>query len=240
VITALDSRPVVAYVAEQSAAHNSGIGLGNIILSVNGQNTVDPETCAQMIRNAPRPMNLRCYVPPMMNLTLDEGTHSVKYDTKDLEAPGSSVEWKRKYVVVGGIVTKPWMMNMFYRKKDYDIAVKEAHAGHKISVKVKQFDLRGARIILKGRDGKPNWVDYPSERKPWYYITILPRKGYPIKISSESLDELEPVYSAVRRFVRKDMEARQQYQMGRSSNNNYGGRRGSGMNVYDQRNDYYR
>jgi len=232
--------------------------LGHIILSVNGQNTADPETCAQMIRNAPRPMNLRCYVPPAMNLTLDEGTHLVKYDTKDLEAPGSSVEWKRKYVVVGGIVTKPWMMNMFYRKRDYDIAVKEAHAGHKISVKVKQFDLRGARIILKGRDGKPNWVDYPSERKPWYYITILPRKGYPIKISSESLDELEPVYSPVRRFVRKDMEARQEYQMGRSSYNknygsrkgsgsdvrssynNYGGRKGSGSDVFGQRNDYSR
>ena len=92
-------------------------------------------------------------------------------------------------------------------QKDYDTAVEEAHAGRKISVKVKQFDLRGARIILKGRDGKPNWVDYPSERKPWYYITVLPDKGYPIKISSDSLEDLEPVYSAVRRLVRKDMDA---------------------------------
>jgi len=137
----------------------------------------------------------------------------VKYDTKGLEAPGGAMEWKRKYVVIGGIVTKPWMMNMFYAKKDYDTAVKEAHAGHKISVKVKQFDLRGARIILKGRDGKPNWVNYPSERRQWYYITILPDKGYPIKISSESLEDLEPVYAAVRRFVRKDMESRYSYHM---------------------------
>lgn len=213
VIKALASRPVVAYVAENSAAYNSGIHLGHVILSVNGHPTEDPEFCAKMIRNAPRPMTIRCWVPPAMELTLNEGRHLVKYDTKDLEAPNSSVEWKRKYIVVGGIVTKPWMMNMFYRKKDYDIAVKEAHAGHKISVKVKQFDLRGARIILKGKDGKPNWVDYPSERKPWYYITILPSKGYPIKISSESLEELEPVYSAIRRFVRKDMEARYQYRM---------------------------
>lgn len=213
VIDALASRPVVAYVAENSAAHNSGVHLGHVILSVNGHEISDPEYCANMIRSVPRPMNLRCYVPPRMELTLNEGRHLVKYDTKDLEAPKISVEWKRKYVVVGGIVTKPWMMNMFYRKSDYDIAVKEAHAGHKISVKVKQFDLRGARIILKGKDGKPNWIDYPSERKPWYYITILPNKGYPIKISSESLEELEPVYSAVRRFVRKDMEARYQYRM---------------------------
>jgi len=227
IIEALATRPVVAYVAENSAAFNSGVHLGHIILSVNGHTTTDPEFCANMIRNAPRPMNLRCYVPPSMELTINEGRHMVKYDTKDLEAPKSSVEWKRKYVVVGGIVTKPWMMNMFYRKKDYDIAVKEAHAGHKVSVKVKQFDLRGARIILKGRDGKPNWVDYPSERKPWYYITILPNKGYPIKISSDSLEELEPVYSAVRRFVRKDMEANYQYRMDAGLGGG-GGRRGSG------------
>lgn len=99
-------------------------------------------------------------------------------------------------------------------QKDYDTAVKEAHAEHKLTVKVKQFDLRGARIILKGRDGKPNWVDYPNERKARYYITILPNKGYPIKISAPTLEELEPVYSAVRRFVRKDMEGRPgQYRM---------------------------
>lgn len=119
-------------------------------------------------------------------------------------------------------------------QKDYDIAVKEAHAGHKISVKVKQFDLRGARIILKGQDGRPNWVDYPSERRPWYYITILPKKGYPIKISSESLEELEPVYSAVRRFLRKDMEASYQYQVEESFG--HGRTRGRGRGGTKSRN----
>jgi len=144
-----------------------------------------------------------------------------------MEAPKSSMEWKKKYVVVGGIVTKPWMMNMFYRKKDYDTAVKEAHAGHKLTVKVKQFDLRGARIILKGRDGKPNWVDYPNERKARYYITILPNKGYPIKISAPTLEELEPVYSAVRRFVRRDMESKYQYRM----EENFGNDRAPALNA---------
>ena len=116
VTKALASRPVVAYVAENSAAYNSGIDLGHIIVSVNGQEANDPEACANIIRNAARPMNLRCYVPPEMQLTVSEGKHLVKYDVKDLEAPKTSMEWKRKYVVVGGIVTKPWMMNMFYRK----------------------------------------------------------------------------------------------------------------------------
>merc|ERR1711957_73754 len=241
VVKALASRPVVAYVADNSAAHNSGIQLGHIILSVNGHEATDPEACASMIRNAARPMNLRCYVPPAMELTISDGRHMVKYDTKDVEAPRSSGEWKRKFVVVGGIVTKPWMMNMFYRKKDYDVAVKEAHAGNKISVKVKQFDLRCARIVLKGGDGKPNWIGYPTERKPWYYITVLPNKGYPIKISSTSLEELEPVYSAIRRFVKKDMESNYQLQVEQSFGDGMGGRRGrderSKSGGFDQFND---
>ena len=116
VIDALAHRPVVAYVAEDSAAHNAGVHMGHVVLAVNGHDVKDPEYCAKMIRNAPRPMTLSCYVPPDMELTVNEGMHLVKYDTKDLEAPGSGVEWKRKYVVVGGIVTKPWMMNMFYKK----------------------------------------------------------------------------------------------------------------------------
>ena len=61
-------------------------------------------------------------------------------------------------------------------------------------------------MILRGKDGKPDIVKYHASI--WHYITILPAKGYPIKISSESLDELEPVYRAVRRFIRKDMENR--------------------------------
>ena len=78
---------------------------------------------------------------------------------------------------------------------------------------MKQFDLRGARIILNGKDGKPNIVDYTAERRPWYYITIMPAKGYPIKISADSLEKLEPVYASIRKFIRQDMEARYQYRM---------------------------
>ena len=116
IIEALGSRPVVSYVAEDSAANNAGVHLGHVILSVNGQDIQDPEQCANVIRNAPRPMNIRCYIPPDLELTLNEGRHLVKYDTKGVTAPASGVEWKRKYVVMGGIVSKPYMMNMFYRK----------------------------------------------------------------------------------------------------------------------------
>merc|ERR1711862_757809 len=183
---------------------------GHIILQVNGENVTDPENCAYIIRNAQRPVNLRCYVPPNLNLTVSKGTHMVKYgvSTKEIFASKGAGDWKKKFVTVGGILAKPWLMNMYYNKREYDIAVKQAHADQKISVKVKQFDLRGAHIILKGRDGRPDWVNYKTERRPWYYFTILPNKGYPIKIAAESLEQLEPVYAAVRKFVRKDTEDR--------------------------------
>ena len=216
VIEAFGQRPVVAYVAEESAAYNAGVLLGHIVMEVNGEAVSNPEMCATAIRNAPRPLVLRCFAPPDLELTCSEGHHRVKYDVNNLDAPATSMEWKTKYVLVGGIVTKPWMMSMFYKKSDYDIAVKEAHAGQQISVKVKQFDLRGARVVLKGMDGMPNRVNYSDQGKPWYWISIVPNKGYPIKISSESPEGLEPIYAAVRRFVKKDMEARYTSKMSES------------------------
>ena len=239
VIASLGNRPVVSYIAADSAAFNAGVHVGHVVLQVNGSDVSDPEGTANAIREASRPMTLRCYIPPHLKLTVCEGKHKVKYDSRDMFAPCTAIEWKTKYITIGGIVAKPWMMNMYYNKvsfaclrqipasmilhdaelersspvpthlqRDYDIAVKESHARRRISVKIKQFDLRGARIVVKHKDGKPNLVDYKTERKPWFYFTILPEKGYPIKISSESLEGLEPVYAAVRKFVRKDMEDR--------------------------------
>ena len=94
--------------------------------------------------------------------------------------------------------------------------MKETHTRQKVSVKIKQFDLRGAKIILRNMDGKPNWINYPGEPTPWHYFTILPRRGYPIKISSESLEELEPVYRAVRSYLQKDAALKNEHaqQMG--------------------------
>jgi hypothetical protein len=116
VIDAMKSRPIVAYVAENSAAYNAGVHLGHCILSVNGVEVSNPDECANVIRSADRPMNLRGYVMPELEVQLAEGKHMVKYDKKDMGAPSSQMEWKEKYVVIGGIVAKPWVMNM-YRSK---------------------------------------------------------------------------------------------------------------------------
>ena len=119
VIDSMASRPIVAYVAENSAAYNSGIHLGHCILSVNGVEVSNPEECAEAIRSASRPMNIRGYVMPELEVSLAEGKHMVKYDKKDLGAPTTTMEWKEKYVVVGGIVAKPWVLNMYRSKVSF-------------------------------------------------------------------------------------------------------------------------
>lgn len=116
VIDSLKSRPIVAYVTENSAAYNAGVHLGHCILSINGTEVSDPDECADVIRNASRPMNIRGYVMPELEVSLAEGKHTVKYDKKEMRAPSSTLEWKEKYVVVGGIVAKPFVLNM-YRSK---------------------------------------------------------------------------------------------------------------------------
>jgi hypothetical protein len=55
------------------------------------------------------------YVPDT-TVVVAEGEHMVKYDTRDTSAPNSAKDWKPKYVVIGGIIAQPWMMNM-YRSK---------------------------------------------------------------------------------------------------------------------------
>ena len=84
--------------------------------------------------------------------------------------------------------------------------MKETHTRQKISVKIKQFDLTGAKIILRNKEGRPNTVNYPGEPTPWHYFTILPRRGCPIKISSPTLEDLEPVYRAVCSFIQRDLD----------------------------------
>ena len=53
---------------------------------------------------------------PNTTVVVAEGEHMVKYNTKDTGAPNSAKDWKPKYVVIGGIIAQPWMMNM-YRSK---------------------------------------------------------------------------------------------------------------------------
>lgn len=114
-IEAMGTRPIVSYVAKNSAAYNSGIMLGHTILEVNGQPVTDAVQCAELIRVSPRPLNVRCF-NPNFEVVLSENKHLVKYDTLDMEAPRSSNEWKMKYVVVGGIVAQDFMVNMYYSK----------------------------------------------------------------------------------------------------------------------------
>lgn len=219
IVDGLNERPVVAFIVEGSSARSAGVELGHVLLKVNGVDVKNPKEASRLIKEGPRPLPLMFYVPNT-DVVVAEGEHMVKYDTKETTAPNSSKDWKPKYVVCGGIIAQPWMMNMYRSKSEYDIAVIETQARRPVSVKVKQFSLQGARIQNDWQG--PQMVKYKNKLHPWKYIVCLPVARNPIKISSPNLAQLKPVHEGIRRVL-----LAQQRSGGRSS----GGRnRNSGAN----------
>ena len=115
ILDALDERPVVAFIVEGSSARSAGVELGHVLLKVNGIDVKNPKEASRLIKEGPRPLPLLFYVPEN-TVVVAEGEHMVKYNTKDVGAPNSAKDWKPKYIVIGGIIAQPWMMNM-YRSK---------------------------------------------------------------------------------------------------------------------------
>lgn len=114
-VDSLLERPVVAFIVEGSSARAAGVELGHVLLKVNGTDVKSPKEASRLIKEGPRPLPLLFYVPNTEVVTA-EGEHMVKYDTRETTAPNSAKDWKPKYVVIGGIIAQPWMMNM-YRSK---------------------------------------------------------------------------------------------------------------------------
>jgi len=115
IVDALEERPVVAFIVEGSSARSAGVELGHVLLKVNGIDVKNPKEASRLIKEGPRPLPLLFYVPDT-NVVVAEGEHMVKYDARETTAPNSAKDWKPKYVVIGGIIAQPWMMNM-YRSK---------------------------------------------------------------------------------------------------------------------------
>ena len=114
-VEALEDRPVVAFIVEGSSARSAGVELGHVLLKVNGIDVKNPKEASRLIKEGPRPLPLLFYVPDTP-VVVAEGEHMVKYNTKETSAPNSAKDWKPKYVVIGGIIAQPWMINM-YRSK---------------------------------------------------------------------------------------------------------------------------
>ena len=115
IVDGLAERPVVAFIVEGSSARAAGVELGHVLLKVNGVDVKNPKEASRLIKEGPRPLPLLFYVPNT-DVVVAEGEHMVKYDTRETTAPNSAKDWKPKYVVIGGIIAQPWMMNM-YRSK---------------------------------------------------------------------------------------------------------------------------
>ena len=206
-VSAIGNRATVGHVFEGSAAEAAGLGLGDVLLRVNGQDAGDPEEATHLFKTCQRPLNLECWSPPAEHVRpiVWEGKHMVKYDDKATYAPQSKWEWKPKYVVVGGVVASPLQVNMYRSKAEYDTAVKEVQSGQtRVSVKVKQFSLVNADILL-GRNGRPRTVDYPEE---WHYFVIVPVEGFPIRIASTTIERLTPLLTGCKRAL-EDAEVQQ-------------------------------
>eukprot|EP00522_Entomoneis_paludosa_P018335 CAMPEP_0172451460 /NCGR_PEP_ID=MMETSP1065-20121228/9503_1 /TAXON_ID=265537 /ORGANISM="Amphiprora paludosa, Strain CCMP125" /LENGTH=631 /DNA_ID=CAMNT_0013203421 /DNA_START=120 /DNA_END=2015 /DNA_ORIENTATION=+ len=198
IVDSLNERPVVAFIVEGSSARSAGVELGHVLLKVNGVDVKNPKEASRLIKEGPRPLPLLFYVPNT-EVVVAEGEHMVKYDTRETTAPNSAKDWKPKYVVIGGIIAQPWMMNMYRSKSEYDIAVIETQARRPVSVKVKQFSLQGARIQNDWQG--PQMVKYKNKLHPWKYIVVLPVARNPIKISSPNLASLKPVHEGIRRVL---------------------------------------
>jgi PDZ domain len=121
-VDALAERPVVAFIVEGSSARSAGVELGHVLLKVNGVDVKNPKDASRLIKEGPRPLPLLFYVPPA-DVVVAEGEHMVKYDTRDTTAPNSAKDWKPKYVVIGGIIAQPWMMNMYRSKVRNDFRI---------------------------------------------------------------------------------------------------------------------
>jgi len=195
---ALGERPVVSFIVEGSSARSAGVELGHVLLKVSGVDVRNPKDASRLIKEGPRPLPLLFYVPNT-TVVVAEGEHMVKYDTSQTSAPNSHKDWKPKYVVIGGIIAQPWMINMYRSKSEYDIAVIETQARRPVSVKVKQFSLQGARIQNDWQG--PQMVKYKNQLHPWKFVVVLPVVGNPIKISSPNLSALKPVHEGIRRYL---------------------------------------
>jgi len=220
IVDALTERPVVAFIVEGSSARSAGVELGHVLLKVNGVDVRNPKEASRLIKEGPRPLPLMFYVPNT-DVVVAEGEHMVKYDTKETTAPNSSKDWKPKYVVIGGIIAQPWMMNMYRSKSEYDIAVIETQARRPVSVKVKQFSMQGARIQNDWQG--PQMVKYKNKLHPWKYIVCLPVARNPIKISSPNLAQLKPVHEGIRRVLLAQQRSGGRSGGGRNRNGNGNG-----------------
>jgi len=198
IIDGLFDRPVAGFIAEGSSARTDGVKLGHVLVKVNGVEVKNRTQAHRLVKDGPRPLPLQFYVPDT-EIVVAEGEHMVKYDSKTTDSPNSSKEWKPKYVVIGGVLAQPWMMNMYRSKVEYDRAVKDKQSKRHISVKVKRFSLKGANILHGWEDLQ--MVKYKNEPNAWHYFVVIPAEGKPIKISSMDPGELKGVHDGIKRAL---------------------------------------
>ena len=119
-ITILKKRPVVSFTVEGSPACHAGIQLGSVLIKVNGYPVEDSIHAMQLIKSVKeRPLSLLFYRPEV-KLCITEGVYFTYYDSLDCKVPFYESQWKMKYVVIGGVISKPWFLSMYCSKVSFD------------------------------------------------------------------------------------------------------------------------
>mmetsp|Transcript_50802 Transcript_50802/g.61227 ORF Transcript_50802/g.61227 Transcript_50802/m.61227 type:complete len:339 (+) Transcript_50802:6-1022(+) len=197
-IESIGDLPVVAFVFQNSAARRSGVGVGHVLIRIDDEEVYRSKDVAVLMKNRGRPVTCEFYIPNT-EIVKAEGPALVQYDVKTTKVPTRLKDWKFKYVVVGGIISQPFFLRMYQSRAEYDRAVTEVHQGRHVTVKIKTFDLKYARLL--DDFGEAQEVHIKEKPEPWRYIVLLPGRGHPIKIAAPSLAKLRPIHDTLRRVI---------------------------------------
>jgi len=113
-------RTMVKMVIEGGAAEMRGVQLGSKVVSLNGRNAVGMayQETLNLVKKLPRPLT----VVLEQVAAFRDAAQGVCYTRKDMgQGPPTSWEaWKPQYFVIGGAVAKPFVLQLYDSKRDYE------------------------------------------------------------------------------------------------------------------------
>jgi hypothetical protein len=192
--------PIIAFTRQQDAGND--IRIGDILLSVcsDGEMAIECKQARQsrdVIRGMRRPITLSIYrLDDIEDVVSASNYHKVDYHSSHSVPSKQSSSYKAKYCAVGGIVSTPNVLAMFRSQEEYEIAALEVATGNRPTVKIKQFNLTGARIISNQR-----LVRFRFDKTPRKVFTLKLADGTFIQVMSETSAELKNVLDAVKNVI---------------------------------------
>ena len=122
-------RTMVKMVIEGGAAEMRGVQLGSKVVSLNGRHTLGKsyQETLNLVKTLPRP--LKVVLEPVA--AFRDAAQGLCYTRKDMgQGPPTSWEaWKQQYFVIGGAVAKPFVLQLYDSKRDYEEVSERGRGG---------------------------------------------------------------------------------------------------------------